>query len=149
MSGSDIQTYQLGDFPLQKGGHLPSAFLAYKTFGSPSNPAVIYPTWYSGTIAKNEWLIGDTMALSPQKYFIIVPALFGNGQSSSPSNVPGLRGNWPKVTFYDNVRAQHRLVTEGLGIKHAKAVLGWSMGKYSRSDDRPLTQGQSFFTIAS
>ena len=32
------------------------------------------------------------------------------------------------VTFFDNVRAQHTLVTEHLSIKHARAVLGWSMG---------------------
>lgn len=32
------------------------------------------------------------------------------------------------MTFYDNVKAQHRLVTGKLGIKHARAVLGWSMG---------------------
>ena len=32
------------------------------------------------------------------------------------------------VTFFDNVRAQHKLVTEHLGINHARAVLGWSMG---------------------
>ena len=55
-----------------------------------------------------------------------MPALFGNGQSSSPSNMPGLRP-FPEVLFYDNVRAQHELVTKHLGIKHARAVLGWSM----------------------
>lgn len=32
------------------------------------------------------------------------------------------------MLFYDNVRAQHELVTKKLGIKHARAVLGWSMG---------------------
>jgi homoserine acetyltransferase len=42
------KTYKLGDFKLQRGGKLPGAFLAYKTLGDPSLPAVIYPTWYSG-----------------------------------------------------------------------------------------------------
>jgi homoserine O-acetyltransferase len=56
-----------------------------------------------------------------------MPALFGNGQSSSPSNMPDLRP-FPEVLFYDNVRAQHELVTKHLGVKHARAVLGWSMG---------------------
>lgn len=32
------------------------------------------------------------------------------------------------MTFYDNVKAQHTLVTKHLGITHARAVLGWSMG---------------------
>ncbi|ORY72094.1 Alpha/Beta hydrolase protein [Pseudomassariella vexata] len=124
---SEIKTFNLGDFPLQQGGKIPNAFIAYKTFGDPLNPAIIYPTWYSGAIADNEWLVGDDMALSPNKYFIVIPALFGNGQSSSPTNTPDLKP-FPGVTFYDNVKAQYRLVTEGLGVKHAKCVLGWSMG---------------------
>lgn len=57
----------------------------------------------------------------------MITALFGNGQSTSPSNRPDLRP-FPQVTFFDNVKAQHRLVTEKLGVKHARAVLGWSMG---------------------
>lgn len=122
----DYKTYNLGDFSLKNGGTIPSASIAYKTFGSPSSPAIIYPTWYSGAISDNEWLIGEDKTLSPSKYFIIITALFGNGQSSSPSNTD-LRP-WPKVLFYDNVRAQHKLVTEELGVKHAFAVLGWSMG---------------------
>ncbi|KAI5924170.1 Alpha/Beta hydrolase protein [Camillea tinctor] len=124
---SEIKTFDLGDFALQSGATIPGAYIAYKTFGSPTNPAIVYPTWYSGLIADNEWLIGAGMALDPGAYYIIVPALFGNGQSKSPSNSPELRP-FPDVTFYDNVRAQHRLVTEGLGITHVKCVLGWSMG---------------------
>lgn len=136
MAASEIKTFPLGDFALQSGATLPGAFIAYKTFGdaSASLPAIVYPTWFSGAIADNEWLIGDDMALSPRRYFIVVPALFGNGESTSPSNsgssimegVP--RRPFPDVTFYDNVKAQHRLLTEGLGIKGVKAVLGWSMG---------------------
>lgn len=77
-------------------------------------------------IADNEWLIGENHTLDTKKYFIVVTALFGNGQSSSPSNTD--LKPFPRVTVYDNVRAQHELVTKHLGIKHAKAVLGWSMG---------------------
>ncbi|EON62322.1 homoserine O-acetyltransferase [Coniosporium apollinis CBS 100218] len=120
-------TYNLGDFELRSGGKIPNAHIAYKTFGDPSLPAIIYPSWYSGSIADNEWLIGEDKTLNPQKYFIIITALFGNGQSSSPSNTPDLKP-FPDVLFYDNVKAQYRLVTEHLNIKHAKAVLGWSMG---------------------
>ena len=124
---ADYETYKLGDFPLVSGAVLSDAFIAYKTFGTPSNPAIIYPTWYSGLIADNEWLIGDDKALNPQRYFVIVPALFGNGQSTSPSNTPGLRP-FPDITFRDNVTAQHILITKELGISHARCVLGWSMG---------------------
>jgi hypothetical protein len=70
--------------------------------------------------------VGEEHTLNPKKYFIIITALFGNGQSTSPSN--SNINPFPKVTFYDNVRAQHTLVTEHLSIKHARAVIGWSMG---------------------
>lgn len=95
--------------------------------GDSSKPAIIYPTWDSGTISTNFWLIGPDKDLNPENYYIIIPALFGNGESSSPSNRPDLKP-FPNVTFYDNVRAQHELVTKHLGIQHARAVLGWSMG---------------------
>jgi pimeloyl-ACP methyl ester carboxylesterase len=127
MAASEIKTFPLGDFPLVSGTILPSAHIAYRTFGSPSSPAIVYPTWFSGSIADNEWLVGPGMALDPAHYFIIIPALFGNGQSTSPSNTSSLRP-FPAITFRDNVTAQHRLVTEGLDIKHVRMVLGWSMG---------------------
>ncbi|CAG8957329.1 hypothetical protein HYFRA_00010752 [Hymenoscyphus fraxineus] len=78
------------------------------------------------TIADNEWLIGTSQVLNPEKYYIIITALFGNGQSSSPSN-SDMKSS-VKITFYDNIQAQYKLVTEHLGIKHARAVIGWSMG---------------------
>lgn len=126
---SDYETYDLGAFDLQSGGRLEGAFVAYKTFGAPSSPAIVYPTWFSGLISDNEWLIGEDKALNPSHYFIIIPALFGNGQSSSPSNTPRKPNvPFPKVTLRDNVTAQHKLVTEKLGVTHARCILGWSMG---------------------
>jgi hypothetical protein len=44
----DYQTYKLGNFSLSSSGEIPDAFIAYKTLGDPSLPAIIYPTWYSG-----------------------------------------------------------------------------------------------------
>jgi homoserine acetyltransferase len=122
----EYQKHELGDFKLQCGSSLPGAWIAYKTFGDIKSPTILYPTWYSGSISDNEWLIGDDKTLNPKKYFIIITALFGNGQSISPSN--SKIAPFPKVTFYDNVRAQHDLLTEGLGISHLRAVTGWSMG---------------------
>ncbi|KAJ4251875.1 hypothetical protein NW762_011172 [Fusarium torreyae] len=121
----NIQTYSLGDFQLQNGSILPRAWIAYKTFGDSSLPAVLYPSWFSGAISDNEWLIGEDKTLNPNKYFIIIAAIFGNGQSTSPSNSD--ISPFPDISFYDNVKAQHQLVTH-LGIKHLRAVLGWSMG---------------------
>lgn len=121
-----VETYKLGDWKLQSGQSIPDAWIAYRVFGDPSSPAIIYPSWFSGSIADNEWLVGEDQVLNPKKYFIVIPALFGNGQSTSPSNSE--IKPFPKVTVFDNVRAQYKLVTEHLGIKHARAVIGWSMG---------------------
>ncbi|KKZ65104.1 homoserine O-acetyltransferase [[Emmonsia] crescens] len=123
----DFETFPLGDWKLQSGEVLPNAHLAFKTLGDPKLPAIVYPTWFSGLISDNLWLVGDDKELSPKKYFIIIPALFGNSQSTSPSNTPAIK-EFPRVTFYDNVRAQHELVTKHLNITHLRAVLGWSMG---------------------
>lgn len=125
---TDFKVFNLGDFGLQSGATLRNAFIAYKTHGDPSSPAVVYPTWYSGLISDNEWLVGEDKTLSPKNYFIIIPALFGNSQSMSPSNTPEPRP-FPSITMLDNVTAQYRLVTEELGVTHLKAVLGWSMGE--------------------
>jgi homoserine acetyltransferase len=54
----DYETYKLGNFALKSGGEIPDAFIAYKTLGDPSLPAIIYPTWYSGS----------TFSLSPHPF---------------------------------------------------------------------------------
>ena len=129
----DHEIFDLGAVVLQNGATLRDCKLAYKTFGTLNDVkdnVIVYPTWYSAQHEANEWLIGDGMALDPARYFIIIPNMFGNGLSSSPSNTPepydGPR--FPKVTAYDNVRAQHRLVTEKFGIERIRMVVGWSMG---------------------
>ncbi|OKP09928.1 Homoserine O-acetyltransferase [Penicillium subrubescens] len=127
MSQPDYDIYKLGDWELQSGEKIDDAHIAYKTFGNPKLPAIVYPTWFSGAIADNFWLIGEDKTLNPKEYFIIITALFGNGQSSSPSNQPTPKP-FPKVSFFDNVRAQYELVTKHFGITRLRAVVGWSMG---------------------
>lgn len=129
----DYEIFNIGDIALQSGATLRDAKLAYKTYGtlnSDKSNVIVYPTWYSGQHYDNEWLIGEGMALDPQKYFIIIPNMFGNGLSSSPSNTPPPynRARFPHITFYDNVVAQHHLVTEKFGIEKIALVTGWSMG---------------------
>ncbi|TDD40230.1 alpha/beta fold hydrolase [Actinomadura sp. KC06] len=126
-------TFDLGDLVLQGGATLRGAQLTYETYGdlaADKSNAIVYPTWYSGRHQDNEWLIGEGMALDPSRYFIIVPNMLGNGLSSSPSNTPPPydRARFPNVTMYDNVEAQHRLVTEHFGIERLPLVTGWSMG---------------------
>lgn len=129
----DYEVYDLGDVALQRGGMIRACKLAYKSYGklnANKDNVIIYPTWYSGQHYGNEWLIGEGKALDPANYFIIVPNMLGNGLSSSPSNTPepynGPR--FPQITIYDNVRIQHRLITERFDIDHVRMVVGWSMG---------------------
>jgi homoserine O-acetyltransferase len=48
MSQPDYEIYKLGDWDLQSGEKIVDAHIAYKTFGDPSLPAIVYPTWFSG-----------------------------------------------------------------------------------------------------
>ena len=119
---------------LQKGGFLPFVRLAYRSIGrlnAAKDNAILIPSWYTGTDADSEtFLCGPNRALNPTKYFIILTNLLGNGISSSPSNTPAPfdHARFPRITFYDNVRLQHQLVTEELGLKSLRLVTGWSMG---------------------
>jgi homoserine O-acetyltransferase/O-succinyltransferase len=129
----DYEIFDLGDFTLQSGATLRDAKLAHKTYGTLNankSNVIVYPTWYSGQHYDNEWLIGEGMALDPENYFIIIPNMFGNGLSTSPSNTPQPynKARFPKVSFYDNVSAQHQLVTKAFGIEKIALVTGWSMG---------------------
>src|ERR1700688_2180325 len=130
---SDYEIFDLNDIELQSGHTLYDAKIAFKThrtLNAKRDNVVIFPTWYSAFHMDNEWLVGEGRALDPRIYFIIIPNMLGNGLSSSPSNIPepynGPR--FPQVTACDNVRAQHRLVTEKFGIEHIRLVTGWSMG---------------------
>jgi homoserine O-acetyltransferase len=130
---SDYQIFEAGDLVLQSGVTLRQANLAYQTYGqlNPSRDNVIVmPTYYGAQHVDNEAMMGAGRALDPARYFIVVPNLFGNGLSSSPSNtLPPLdRAAFPNLTVYDNVVCQHRLVTEHLGISRVKLVVGFSMG---------------------
>jgi len=130
---TEYDVFELGDVRLSTGQTLRAAKLAYKTYGTlneDKSNAIVYPTWYSGQHQDNEWLIGEGMSLDPSKYFIIVPNMLGNGLSSSPSNTPAPHdgARFPKVTFYDQVEQQHRLVTKRFGIEKLALVTGWSMG---------------------
>jgi homoserine O-acetyltransferase len=71
-------------------------------------------------------LFGAGQPLDASKYFIILPDAIGAGKSSKPSD--GLRTKFPRYNYDDMVDAQHRLVTEGLGIRRLRLVLGNSMG---------------------
>ena len=71
-------------------------------------------------------LFGPGKPLDTGKYYVIMPDGLGRGGSSKPSD--GLKGHFPHYGYADLVEGQYRLVTEGLGVKHLKLVLGVSMG---------------------
>jgi homoserine O-acetyltransferase len=130
MSGWPTQAgrFDLGDFPLGSGAMLAGAQLSYKTHGTLSaarDNVIVYPTSYSAQHPDLEWLIGPDGILDPTRYFIVIPDMFGNGLSSSPSNTE----NYPAlVTSWDNVQAQRRLLAEKFSIDRVACVYGWSMG---------------------
>ena len=135
MTGQDApyDVHEIPDFTLECGATLRPARVAYQTYGTLNDDrsnAIVYPTWYSGRHWDNEWLIGEGMALDPERWFIIVPNMLGNGLSSSPSNTPPPydRARFPRISVRDNVESQYRLVTEVFGIETLPLVLGWSMG---------------------
>lgn len=130
---TDFELFELGEFPLHKGGTLPRARIAFKTYGTLSkhrNNAILFPTWFSSTHRNNEWMIGEGKPLDPGKHFIVCANLLGNGLSSSPSNTPPPldRARFPLVTVLDNVIAQQQLLSSRFGIERLALVLGRSMG---------------------
>lgn len=132
-AGGSHQIFNLGNFPLESGISLPDAKLSYVTYGAlnaDKSNAILVPSFYSGDHHGYDFLIGSGKALDPTKYFIIATDMFADGLSSSPNNTPPpFNGpNFPEISIRDNVKATYRLVTEQFGIKHLKAVIGFSMG---------------------
>ncbi len=133
MSERDFDIYEAGNVVLQSGRTFRNMRLAYKTFGSLNaqrSNVIVYPTSYSAQHYDTEFMVGDGAALDPSKYFIVIPNLFGNGLSSSPSNTPwpDIGTRFPDVTFFDAVQVQRRMLTELWGIERLALVYGWSMG---------------------
>ena len=125
---TDAGRHELGDLPLQSGEVLPGAVLSWKSYGTLApdrSNVVLFPTSYSAQAADQEWLIAPDGILDPERWFVVVPDMFGNGLSSSPSNTPG----YPAlVTAADNVRAQRRFLQERFGIDRLACAYGFSMG---------------------
>lgn len=130
---TDCEIFSLGDFLLEEGMVLRDAKLAYKTYGklnAQKTNAVLLCSYIAGTHQGYEFLIQKERCFDPAKYFVIGTNMFANGLSSSPSNMPQpMEGpHFPQVTIRDNVRAQHKLITERLGLGGLAMVAGYSMG---------------------
>jgi homoserine O-acetyltransferase len=130
--------FVIKNFKTESGVVLPEAKIVYGTYGTldaAGDNAVLLPSHYMAEMHGYGFLIGEGgiakgRALDPTKLFLITSELFGNGRSSSPSNtpVPFHGPRFPVMTIRDNVNAVHQMLTEQLGVKHLRAVIGFSMG---------------------
>jgi homoserine O-acetyltransferase/O-succinyltransferase len=135
--GADLPTPKEGewiarDFRFHTGEVMQELRLHYTTVGASSGEPVLvlHGTAGSGTgllaPAFGGELFGPGQPLDASKYYVILPDSIGHGKSSKPSD--GLRAKFPAYNYDDMVAAQYRLVTEGLGLRHLRLVLGFSMG---------------------
>jgi len=120
------------DFRFHTGEVLPELRLHYTTVGAPTGEPVLilHGTTQSGASMLSPVfggeLFGPGQPLDASRYYVILPDAIGHGKSSKPSD--GSRTSFPKYNYDDMVDAQYRLVTEHLGVRHLRLVLGFSMG---------------------
>lgn len=120
------------DFRFHTGEILPELRLHYRTVGKPTGEAIMLlhgtnqtgATFLSAQFAGE--LFGPGQPLDASRYYMILPDAIGTGNSSKPSD--GMRAKFPAYNYDDIVRAQYRLVTEHLGVKHLKRIIGNSAG---------------------
>ena len=120
-------TFIARDFKFHTGEVMPELKLAYTTIGEPGGEPVLVLHGTTGSAASmlgpnmGGELFGKGQPLDATKYFIILPDAIGHGKSSKPSD--GLRTKFPKYNYDDMVEAHHRLIKEGLGIRHLRLVI--------------------------
>ncbi len=131
--------YTIRDFKFTSGEILPELRLHYRTLGKPEKDAqgkttnavlIMHGTTGSGAqFIRPEFageLFGKDQPLDATKFFIVLPDGIGHGKSSKPSD--GMHAQFPRYGYLDMVDAQYRLLSEGLGVNHARLVMGTSMG---------------------
>jgi homoserine O-acetyltransferase len=129
----------LRDFRFASGETLPELRIHYRTLGQPRRDEsgvvrnavlILHGTTDNGAnFLRPEFageLYGPSQPLDATRYYIILPDGIGHGGSSKPSD--GLHARFPRYGYRDMVRAQHRLLTEGLDVNHLRLVMGTSMG---------------------
>jgi homoserine O-acetyltransferase len=125
-------SWVIRDFRFKSGEVLPELRLHYRTLGTPGGEPVLVMHGTTGSGASmlapvfGGELFGAGQPLDAARHYIILPDAIGHGRSSKPSD--GLRAAFPKYSYDDMVVAQYRLLTEHLGVKHLRLVIGNSMG---------------------
>src|SRR5437764_8302511 len=131
--------YTIRDFKFASGETLPELKVHYRTLGKIDKDAqgkttnavlIMHGTTGSGAqFIRPEFageLFGKDQPLDATKFFIVLPDGIGHGKSSKPSD--GMRAKFPRYGYIDMVEADYRLLAEGLGVDHARLVMGTSMG---------------------
>jgi len=131
--------YTLRNFKFTSGETLPELRLHHRTLGKPEKDAqgvtrnavlIMHGTTGSGAQFIRPEFAGELFRkdqpLDASKFFIVLPDAIGHGKSSKPSD--GMHAKFPRYGYIDMVEAQYRLLTEGLGVNHARLVMGTSMG---------------------
>ena len=125
--------FVLKNFHFRSGETLPEVRIHYHAWGTPGKDnavLIVHGTGGSGaSLIRPEFsgeLFGPGQLLDASRYFIVLPDALGHGKSSKPSD--GLHAKFPKYGYNDMVEAEYRLLTEGFGVKHARLVMGTSMG---------------------
>lgn len=123
---------ELGDVRLENGQTIRQCRIGYRTFGAlnaDKSNVVLLTTWFTGTSQNLIGSVGPGRLVDSSRHFVVVADALGNGVSSSPSNSKLQPGAvFPHFTIRDMVNTQHRLLTEKLGLRHVRAVIGISMG---------------------
>jgi homoserine O-acetyltransferase len=123
---------ELGELRLESGEAIRDYVHSYVTHGalnSARDNAVLVCISLTGNHHRLDFLIGPGKALDTDRYFVVCADPIGNGLSTSPSNSKHQpRMQFPRFGLRDMVHAQHRLLTEVMGISHVAAVVGASMG---------------------
>ena len=120
------------DFKFHTGEVMPELKLHYLTIGDPAGLPVLVLHGNGGAAASMLTpafageLFGPGQALDASKYYIVIPDALGHGKSAKPSD--GLKTKFPRYNYADMVDAQYRLLSEGLGIRHLRLIIGNSMG---------------------
>ena len=131
--------YTIHNFKFASGETLPELKIHYRTLGKIDKDAngkvrnavlIMHGTTGSGgQFIRPEFageLFGKDQPLDATKYFIVLPDGIGHGKSSKPSD--GMHAKFPRYGYIDMVEAQYRLLADGLGVNHARLVMGTSMG---------------------
>jgi homoserine O-acetyltransferase/O-succinyltransferase len=120
------------DFKFHTGEVIPELRIHYTTVGEPSGEPVLVLHGSGGSAAAMLTpafagaLFSPGQPFDAAKYYIIIPDAIGHGKTSKPSD--GLKTKFPQYDYADMVDAQHRLLSEGLGVRHLRLIIGNSMG---------------------